>query len=123
MILDQDKTTQEYIEVIFELELENRVARVKDIADRRGVSKSTVSLILRQLLEKQLIVHEQYSHVSLSDKGRTLAQILDKRHETLKNFMISNLKMSEENAERDACKLEHEISLEMLDAIEAKLNE
>lgn len=117
MNLPHDTTTQEYIEVICDIERENRVARVKDIADRRGVSSSSVSIILNQLRKKNLIEHEHYSHVTLTEKGRKLASMLERRHQAIKNFFIDVLGLSEEVAEKDACKFEHEISQETLAAI------
>jgi len=116
MSLTHDTTTQEYIEVIRDLENENKVARVKDIADRRGVSRSSVSIILNQLLDKDLIAHEQYGHVSLSRKGRRLANDLERRHQAIKEFLVKVLGVSEENAEKDACKFEHDISKETFTA-------
>ena len=108
MSLTHDTTTQEYIEVIRDLENENKVARVKDIADRRGVSRSSVSIILNQLLKKDLIAHEQYGHVSLSQKGRRLANDLERRHQAIKEFLVKVLGVSDENAEKDACKFEQD---------------
>lgn len=115
--MTHDTTTQEYIEVIRDLENENKVARVKDIADRRGVSRSSVSIILNQLLKKDLIAHEQYGHVSLSRKGRRLANDLQRRHQAIKQFLVKVLGVSEENAEKDACKFEHDISKESFVAL------
>jgi DtxR family Mn-dependent transcriptional regulator len=117
MSLPHDITTQEYIEVIRDLERQNRVARVKDIADRRGVSRSSVSLVLNQLLKKKLIEHEHYSHVTLSNRGRQLARDLEHRHQAIKAFLEEILSLPETIAEKDACRFEHEISLETLEAI------
>ncbi len=116
--LSHDKTTQEYIEVIRELEKENTVARVKDIAARRGVSRSSVSLVLNQLRKKKLIFHEHYSHVTLTQKGRYMAEILDNRHQLIKQFLVLMLGLPEEIAETDACKFEHIVSKETINAID-----
>lgn len=116
-----DLTTQEYIEVIHDLEIENKVARVKDIADRRGVSKSSVSLVLNQLIKKNLIDHEQYGHVTLSKTGLILARELERKHAVIKSFFIQVLDISPEYAEIDACKIEHNISKESVDAMEKML--
>jgi DtxR family Mn-dependent transcriptional regulator len=116
--LSHDKTTQEYIEVIRELEKENKVARVKDIASRRGVSRSSVSLVLNQLRKKKLIFHEHYSHVTLTQKGRYMAEILNNRHQLIKQFLVLVLGLPEEIAETDACKFEHIVSKETIHAID-----
>ena len=116
MGLIHDTTTQEYVEVIHDLERANKVARVKDIAERRGVTRSSVSLVLNHLLKKELITHEQYGHVTLTESGQNLATSLERRHRIIKGFLASVLGIPEDVAENDACKLEHHVSDESLAA-------
>ena len=116
MSLSHDKTTQEYIEIIHDLERDNKVARVKDIAERRGVTRSSVSLALNQLLKKDLIRHEQYGYVSLTDQGHTLAMDLEHKHVAIKRFLTFILGIEETLADEDACILEHHVSNVTLDA-------
>ncbi len=110
MTLSYDTTTQEYIKVIFELEQENRVARVTDIAERRGVTKPSVSLILNQLTKKELIERKQYGHITLTKSGRRLGNELHKRHQAITFFLAQVLGVPEKTAEQDACKIEHDLS-------------
>jgi DtxR family transcriptional regulator, Mn-dependent transcriptional regulator len=117
MNLPHDTITQEYIEIIAFLEKEHRVARVKDIADRRGVTRSSVSIALNQLSKKELITHESYGHVTLTPAGRRLAQKLTVRHHAVKELLTNILGISEEIAEQDACKFEHLISAETFTAL------
>ncbi len=112
-----DTTTQEYVEVIRDLEREFKVARVKDIAERRGVSRSSVSIALNQLVKKELITHEQYGHISLTPAGQELAQDLERKHQAIKKFLTSILGISEPVADKDACTLEHHMSNETLDRL------
>jgi len=113
-----DTTTQEYIEVIFALEKENKVARVTDIAQRRGVTKSSVSLVLNHLKEKKLIDRKQYGYISLTLTGRQLAETLQKRHQTIKQFLMAILGLDQDIAEQDACQIEHVISQQTLNSID-----
>lgn len=112
MELPYDATTQDYIKVICLLEKEHRVARVTDIAQQRGVTKSSVSLVMRHLQEKALIDRKQYGHITLTRSGRRLGNSLLRRHELLKLFLIEMLGVSPAAAEEDACKLEHAFSTE-----------
>ncbi len=112
-----DTLTQEYLEVIDQLERTHRVARVKDIALMRGVSRSSVSIALNQLAGKQLIKHEQYGHVVLTAKGKRIASNLARRHEALKYFLFEILGISIQAADDDACKMEHIMSQESLNAL------
>ncbi len=112
MGLPFDATTQDYIKTILKLEKENRVARVTDIAEQRGVTKSSVSLVMRHLHEKELIDRKQYGHITLTKSGRRLGNSLLQRHEILTLFLTNILRVPHEIAEQDACKLEHALSKE-----------
>ncbi|MBN2093405.1 metal-dependent transcriptional regulator [candidate division KSB1 bacterium] len=105
-----DATTQEYIEIIHELQKNDNVARVKDIAEKRGVTRSSVSTALNILKKKKLIVHENYGQVQLTREGQRLGQELEECHNTIKRFLIQILGVHGEQAEVDACKIEHYIS-------------
>jgi len=117
MSLPHDTITQEYVEIIAFLEKRDRVARVKDIADQRGVTRSSVSLALNQLAKKQLITHLNYGHVTLTSMGRRLAQNLTLRHRAIKELLTTVLGLEESIAEQDACKFEHLISAETFNAL------
>ncbi len=105
-----DTTTQEYIEIIHELQKNYHVARVKDIAEKRGVTRSSVSTALNLLKKKKLIVHENYGQVQLTQEGQRLGQELEKCHNTIKHFLIQILGVNANQAELDACKMEHYMS-------------
>jgi len=117
MDFPHDTVTQEYIEIIADLENENKVARVKDIAERRGVTRSSVSIALSQLAKKELISHEAYGHIALTVKGRRLAQNLTLRHQAVKDLLTDILGLDEAIAELAAWKFEHLISVETYSAL------
>ena len=52
---------EDYIEVIFHLIGEHRVARAKDVADKMAVRKSSVTGALKALSEKGYINHDPYN--------------------------------------------------------------
>jgi len=112
-----DTTTQEYVEIIYELQKINRVARVKDIADKRGVSPSSVSTALNLLKEKALIEHDVYGVVMLTKMGNELGKELEERHQTIKNFFIHVLDIKPEIAEKEACILEHHINNQVFESL------
>ena len=53
-------TLENYLEAIFRIEKKKRAARVRDISQHVGVSKSTVSAALKSLASKKLIEYEPY---------------------------------------------------------------
>ena len=105
-----DRIVEEYIEIIGEQLNESPVARVKDIAQARGVTLPTVSSAVEKLRELGLVKHQHYGYVTLTLKGRKLADELHSTHNAIKEMFIKVLGLSEEIADDDACKLEHFIS-------------
>jgi DtxR family Mn-dependent transcriptional regulator len=112
-----DLTTQEYVEIIHELQKENDSARVSDIARKRGVTRSSVSTALNVLKRKDLIIHSNYGRVELTEQGEDLAQMLEKNHSVLRKFLINILGIDWEVADSEACKIEHHVSEQTIDAL------
>jgi DtxR family Mn-dependent transcriptional regulator len=100
---------ENYLEVILELETINKVARVKDIADRLGIQRGSASGALKTLGEKGLIHYEPYSFITLTADGRKIAEEIAERHKVLKDFLENILQIDPETAENTACKMEHAI--------------
>ncbi|MBM3329936.1 MAG: metal-dependent transcriptional regulator [Calditrichaeota bacterium] len=110
-------TVQEYVEVIRDLIEAGPVARVKDIAERRGVTRSSVSIALKDLRSLGLVQHEHYGYVELTDDGRELGAVLSRRHAVIRTFLENILGLPAEAANNEACRLEHAMSPETLDAL------
>jgi DtxR family Mn-dependent transcriptional regulator len=110
------ESQEDYLEMISFLSDTEKV-RVTDIARRLGVSKPSVLTALKSLEEKMLINHEKYGSVLLTEKGKGLAAEIREKHELLKNFLRLKLNVSEANAEKDACRMEHILSEETFELI------
>lgn len=106
---------EDYIEAILHIEAAKHAARAKDIADRLQVSSASVTGALRQLAEKELINYAPYDIITLTTKGRDIAQDVVNRHEMLRNFFVNVLGIESIEAETAACKMEHGISPTILD--------
>lgn len=98
---------EDYLETILVLQKENAVARVKDIAEKLGVLSGTVTSALRSLSDKNLINYKPYSFITLTKKGKKIAQEILRRHNVVKDFLQCVLLLDEKNAEENACRMEH----------------
>lgn len=100
---------EDYLETILDLIAEAGAARVRDIARRMNVAKSSVTVALRSLAARNLVNYEPYQLVSLSEKGRMAAENIRRRHDTLRSFLVEVLGVDEPTANANACRIEHAV--------------
>ncbi len=98
---------EDYLEAIFNIAGETKVARSKDIAERLEVSKSSVTGALRLLKRKGLANYKPYDYVTLTEAGEAAAAEVTRRHNILKSFFINVLGIDTDTAQQAACKAEH----------------
>jgi len=79
---------KEYLEAIYALKRESKIARVRDIAECLGIAKSSVSVALKSLVQRGLVEHDRYSYVSLTPRGREIAESLHKASRRLSGFFL-----------------------------------
>jgi DtxR family Mn-dependent transcriptional regulator len=116
--MDMTHSLEDYLEMVSFLADDGEV-RVTDIAARLGVSKPSVLSALKSLQEQGLIEHARYRTVLLTKKGAQQAGEIRDRHNFLTAFLIEVVNVSPENAEKDACKMEHLLSDETLKKMKA----
>jgi DtxR family Mn-dependent transcriptional regulator len=108
---------EDYIEAIFLIVAEKQAARSKEIAQRLRVSRASVTEALRALSRKGLINYAPYEVVTLTVKGRRVAEDVIRRHEALKDFFTKVLVIDEEVAEQGACRIEHAAPPEIIERL------
>jgi DtxR family Mn-dependent transcriptional regulator len=111
------ESLEDYLEIVLQLQQEKRVARVRDIAARKGVSNASVSNALARLARDGFVLHEAHEFVELTDRGAELARRVLRRHEFLVSFLHDVLLVSREGAEGDAHAIEHHVSAETLERL------
>ncbi len=108
------ESLEDYLKIIFQLERERRVARVKDIAAKKGVRMASVTGALRRMSKEGLVHYGAREFVELTEEGADLARKVLQRHDFLRLFLSGTLGLTENTAEKDACAIEHHISPETL---------
>jgi len=109
-------TMEDYLEAIYNLSKEKRAVRVRDIAKKLDVKMPTVTNMLKTLSERRLIDYEKYEYLELTVKGSNVGQEIDHRHQIFRNFLTNILKVDYNQADEDACKMEHAVSPATLEA-------
>jgi DtxR family Mn-dependent transcriptional regulator len=100
---------EDYLEAIFRIVREQSAARAKDISRRLKVSRSSVTGALHALADRELINYAPYGVITLTDKGRVVAEDVLRRHEVLRDFFVKVLAVERKDADEAACKMEHAI--------------
>ncbi len=116
------KSAEDYLEAMLVLEEEKGYIRSVDIARRLGVSKPSVSYACKKLRESGYINMDANGPIALAPAGYKIAKRIYERHKALTAF-LEKLGVSEEQAEEDACEIEHVISHETYVAICDFVNE
>jgi DtxR family Mn-dependent transcriptional regulator len=108
---------EDYIEAIAHIVHEKKVARGKEIAKRLKVSRASVTEALRALSKKGLVNYEPYEVITLTEKGKEVAEDVIRRHAALKEFFIKVLAIDDTIAEESACRIEHAAPPEVIERL------
>jgi len=108
---------EDYLEVIYHLERERRIARVRDIANRLGVKMSSVTSALKSLGARGLIQYDPHQYISLTTRGVETAREIVRKHEVLKRFLVKVLQVDGSAAEDNACRIEHHLDPEVIEKL------
>src|SRR5438309_11999089 len=99
---------EDYIEVIYELIHEKGYAKPVDIAKNLHVTPPTVTGMLNKLREEQIIVHEKYEGIVITEKGSSMADEMKQRHGLIVSF-LRLLRAAGTRAQKDTERIEQYI--------------
>ena len=111
MAKERSASMEDYLERIAILGGDKGIVRITQLSRSMGVKKSSVTAAINKLLKLGLVKHEKYGYVELSSEGQKIALDVLNRHRILQQFLTRVLGVKEEIAFRDACEMEHSISL------------
>lgn len=117
---------EDYLKAIWSLSesgaAENTDAGTNDLAERLQVSPPAVSKMLKQMERQSLVAHVPYYGVRLTEKGRSVALQIVRRHRLLEMFLAEVLGYPHDTVHDEAERLEHHISDEFEQRIDKLLN-
>ena len=105
-----------YLETIYVLSKKGKPVRSIDVCEHMGFSKPSVSRAVGILKNGGYVVMDKNGYLSLTEEGLRAAERTYERHRLLTSFFIA-LGVSEATAAEDACKIEHVISDETINAM------
>ena len=121
--MKSNESQEMYLEVIYDIEQNNEVIRSVDIANELGYSKPSINRAINKLKQDGFIAQEPYGHITMTQKGREIAKTIKNRHIYLTDYLMLSLGLSKETAEADACRIEHVVSKETMEAVTKYVND
>ena len=111
-----------YLESIYVLVGAKEKVRSIDIAEHMNYSKPSVSRAVGILKKKGYITVDSDGYILLTPEGKKTAESIFERHTVLTKMLVS-IGVDEEIASEDACRMEHIISEQTLEAIKKHLEQ
>lgn len=106
---DLSSSMEDYLEVIHQLIVKHKTARVRDIADALDVKMPSVTGALRKLSRKGLVNYDPHQYITLTDEGERVAKQVARTHRTIARFLETVLDIDPETADKNACRMEHAV--------------
>lgn len=101
---------EDYLKEIYMLNQDAQEVRVTDIARELGISKPSVNRAMNTLKDMQLLEHEHYGTIKLTDTGMETARNILDTYKVIYKFLTEVLGVDEQTAAREAHLMEHDIS-------------
>ena len=111
----RSESTEDHLERIQELVEAKGYARVTDIAEALGLSRSTVSNMVRRLAARGFVNYERYRGFTLTVEGRAVARHIKERHHTL-SALLEQLGLEPATIAAEVEEIEHHLKPATLSA-------
>ena len=116
------ESAEDYLEAILILRERQGAVRSIDVVRQLELTKPSVSVAMKRFRENGYIEMDADGFITLLPPGEEIAQRIYGRHKLLTRFLMA-LGVSEEAADADACKMEHDLSDETFEKIKAHARE
>lgn len=113
--MKHNESVEMYLETILLLKNKNSEVHAVDVAAELDYSRASVSRAMKRLEDKGYIEVVR-NVINFTPDGELLAKNVYERHHTIKKMLLL-LGADEELAERDACRIEHAVSPELMELI------
>ena len=112
------QAVEDYVKAIYEVaRMEERVT-TSALAERLGVAPASVTGMVKKLAEMNLVAHEPYRGVALTDAGRRIAVEFIRHHRLVETYLHEALGVPWDEVHAEAERWEHVLS----EALEARID-
>ena len=116
------ESAENYLETILILKKKTKAVRSIDIVNELEITKPSVSVAMKNLRKNGYIEMDNDGHITLTKKGREIAETIYERHILIADWLI-RMGVDKDIAAADACRIEHVISPESFEAMKKHVNQ
>ena len=110
------ESAENYLETILILMQSGEPVRSIDIVNELEFTRPSVSVAMKNLRENGYIETDNDGYITLTEKGRYIAESMYERHTLISDWLIY-LGVDRKTAVYDACRMEHDMSQTSFNAI------
>jgi DtxR family transcriptional regulator, Mn-dependent transcriptional regulator len=118
------QTVENYLKTIHLAQMaqsDRTLVPMGQLASALGVVPGTATTMMKALSESGLVHYEPYMGVRLTSAGEKLASLVLRRHRLIELFLVEVMGMSWAEVHDEAERLEHAVSEQLIDRIDAML--
>lgn len=120
--LGMPSTSEEnYLKAIFKITFQKKAASTNEIAEILEAKASSVTDMVKKLSKKGLINYKKYYGVTLTEKGKSTAILIIRKHRLWETFLHDKLNFTWDEVHNMAEELEHVSSNELVNRLEILL--
>ncbi len=116
------ESTEMYLKTICELSTPDSLVPISTLADRLGISPVSATEMVHRMQENNLLEHERYKGVRLTNNGAQRALRVIRRHRLWERFLADELHLPWEKVHDLACRLEHATDQDLVNALDDYLH-
>ncbi|MBN1476474.1 metal-dependent transcriptional regulator [Candidatus Sumerlaeota bacterium] len=115
------QAVEDYLKAIYDLQSKQPKVATTALADHLGVAPASVTGMVKKLAEMNLVKHEPYQGVVLTDSGRMIALEVLRHHRLVELYLHQAMGVPWDQVHDEAERWEHVISEEIEDRIDELL--
>ena len=112
-----NESKEMYLKTVNELMMGNDAVPISALAKRLSVTNVSATEMVHKLQDQGLLEHEPYRGVLLTKDGRNRALQILRNHRLWECFLVKKLNLSWEQVHDLACRMEHVLDTEVVEAL------
>jgi DtxR family Mn-dependent transcriptional regulator len=115
------KAVEDYLKAIYEIQAKHAKVATNAIAERLDLSPASVTGMIKKLAKLNLVTHEPYQGVRLTEPGQKIALEVIRHHRLVELYLVEAMGVPWDRVHIEAEKWEHVISEDIEDRIDELL--